>query len=57
MGMLFYFHNVKGMCDFVFIDCQWLFEKLTELMEIKFTKGYNKEDISAEDVEKFTMEH
>ena len=56
MGMLFYFHNVKGMCDFVFIDRQWLFEKLTELVEIKFTKGYNKEDISAEDVEKFTME-
>ena len=56
MGMLFYFHMVKGMCDFVFIDRQWLFERLTELVEIKFTKGYNKEDISAEDVEKFTME-
>ena len=56
MGMLFYYHKVKGMCDFVFIDRQWLFEKLTELVEIKFTKGYNKEDICAEDVEKFTME-
>ena len=56
MGMLFYFHKVKGICDFVFIDRQWLFERLTELVEIKFTKGYNKEDISAEDVEKFTME-
>ena len=56
MGMLFYFHKVKGMCNFVFIDRQWLFEKLTELVEIKFTKGYNKEDISAEDVERFTME-
>ena len=56
MGMLFYYHKVKGMCDFVFIDRQWLYEKLTELVEIKFTKGYNKEDICAEDVEKFTME-
>ena len=55
MGMLFYYHTVKGMCDFVFINRQWLFEKLTELVEIKF-KGYNKKDINAEDVEKFIME-
>ena len=52
MGMLFYYHEVKGICDFVFIDRQWLFEKLTELVEIKFTK----KNVSAEDVEKFTME-
>ena len=56
MGMLFYYYEVKGIRDFVFIDRQWLFEKLTELVEIKFTKGYNKKDVSAEDVEKFTME-
>ena len=56
MGMLFYYHQVKGMRDFVFIDRQWLFEKLTELVEIKFTKRFNKKDISAEVVEKFTME-
>ena len=56
MGMLFYYHKVKGMCDFVFVDRQWLFEKLTELVEIKFTKSYRKQYISAEDVDKFTME-
>ena len=56
IGMLFYYHKVEGMCDYVFIDRQWLFEKLTELVEIKFTKGYNKEDINAEDIDKFTME-
>ena len=56
MGMLFYFHKVEGICDFVFIDSQWLFEKLTELVTIKYTKGYSKKDISAEDVKKFTME-
>ena len=56
MGMLFYYHKVKGLCDFVFVDRQWLFEKLTELVEIKFTKSYSKKGISAEDVEKFTME-
>ena len=56
MGMLFYYHKVKGMCDFVFVDRQWLFEKLTELVEIKFTKNYNKSDISAEDVDKFIKE-
>ena len=44
------------MRDFVFLDRQWLFEKLTELVEIKFTKSYSKKDISAEDIEKFTME-
>ena len=56
MGMLFYFHKVEGICDFVFIDRQWLFEKLTELVTIKYTKGYSKKDISAEDVKKFTMQ-
>ena len=56
MGMLFYYHQVKGMREFVFIDRQWLFEKLTELVEIKFTKCFNKKDIIAKIVEKFTME-
>ena len=56
MGMLFYYHKVEAMREFVFVDRQWLFEKLTELVEIKFTKSYSKKDISAEDVEKFTME-
>ena len=56
MGMLFYYHQVKGMCNFVFINRQWLFEKLTELVEIKFTKCFNRKDISAEVIEKFTME-
>ena len=55
MGMLFYY-QVKGMREFVFIDRQWLFEKLTELVEIKFTKHFNKKGISAEIIEKFTME-
>ena len=52
IGMLFYYHEVKGIRDLVFIDRQWLFEKLTELVVIKFIK----KNVSAEDVEKFTME-
>ena len=56
MGMLFYYHKVKGMCEFVFIDRQWLFEKLTEIVAIKFTKSDIRKDINAEDLEKFTME-
>ena len=56
MGMLFYFHEVEGIRDFVFIDRQWLFEKLTELVTIKYTKGYSKKDISLQDVKKFTKE-
>ena len=56
MGMLFYYHKVEGLCDFVFTDCQWVFDKLTELVEIKFTRCYNKKDISAEDCELFIMQ-
>ena len=56
MGMLFYYHKVEGLCDYVFTDCQWVFDKLTELVEIKFTKCYNKKDISAEDLELFIMQ-
>ena len=55
IGMLLYYHEVEGICNFVFVNRQWLFEKLTELVAIKFTKGYNKKDISAEDLEKFTL--
>ena len=56
MGMLFYYHKVEGIREFVFIDRQWLFEKLTELVEIKFTKGLNTKNISAEIIDRFTME-
>ena len=49
MGMLFYYHTVEGMCDFVFVDRQWLFDKLTELVEIKFTKGCNEKYVNAEE--------
>ena len=42
MGMIFYYHKIEEMRDFIFVDCQWLFDKLTELVEIKFTKSYNK---------------
>ena len=56
MGILLYYHEVKGICDLVFIDRQWLFEKLTELVEIKFTKCYNKKDINVGDLENFTMQ-
>ena len=56
MGMLFYYHTVKGICDYVFINRQWLFTKLTELVEIKFTKSYKKKEISPKHIEKFTME-
>ena len=54
MGMLFYYDKVDGMRDFVFIDRQWLFNKLTELVKVKYTKGcYN---ISPNDVNQFTKE-
>ena len=56
MGILLYYHEIEGIRDFVFIDRQWLFEKLTELVKIKFTKCYNKKYINAEDLENFTMQ-
>ena len=52
MGMLFYYHKVSGICDFVFVDRQWLFNKLTELVEVKFTK----KNVNVDDVEKFASE-
>ena len=54
MGMLFYYDKVQGIRDFVFIDRQWLFNKLTELVKVKFTKGCN--NISTNDVNKFKKE-
>ena len=56
MGMLLYYHEIEGIRDFVFIDRQWLFKKLTELVEIKFTKCYSKKDINVGDLERFVMQ-
>ena len=56
MGMLFYYHEVEKVCDFVFIDRQWLFKKLTELVEIRFTNLYVKKGVTADDIEKFSKE-
>ena len=56
MGMLFYFHEIEELRNFVFVDRQWLFAKLTELVQIKFTGCYNRNKIDAVDLQIFTKE-
>ena len=42
MGIILYYHKVSGMCQYVIINHQWLFEKLTSLVNLTFErKGYN----------------
>ena len=42
MGILLYYHEVPEMCQYVIINHQWLFEKLSSLISLTFErKGYN----------------
>ena len=46
MGILLYYHEVPGMCQYVIINHQWLFEKLSSLISLTFErKGYDLEAI------------
>jgi len=46
MGILLYYHNVPGMCQYVITDHQWLFDKLTRIVNISFARsGFNKKAI------------
>ncbi|XP_065892496.1 uncharacterized protein [Dysidea avara] len=47
MGILFYYHDVPGMCKYVIVDHQWLFNKLTSLVKVSFPRsGFDHEAIS-----------
>ena len=47
MGILFYYHEVPGMCKYVIVDHQWLFNKLTSLVKVSFPRsGFDQEAIS-----------
>ena len=47
MGVLLYYYEVPGMCQYVIINHQWLFEKLTSLVNLTFErKGFNLKAIS-----------
>ena len=47
MGMILYYHEVPGMCQYVIINHQWLFEKLTRLVNLTFErKGYGVDAIT-----------
>ena len=42
MGIILYYHNVPGMCQYVIIKHQWLFKKLTSLVNLTFErKGFD----------------
>jgi len=46
MGVLLYYHSVPGMCEYVITDHQWLFDKLTSIVKITFTRsGFDKKAI------------
>ena len=46
MGILLYYHDVPGMCQYVIINHQWLFKKLSSLISLTFErKGYDLEAI------------
>ena len=47
MGVLLYYHEVPGICQYVIINHQWLFEKLTNLVSLTFEReGFNFKAIS-----------
>ena len=47
MGIILYYHEVPGMCQYVIINHQWLFEKLTSLVNVTFErKGYDLDAIT-----------
>ena len=47
VGVILYYHEVPGMCQYVIINHQWLFEKLTSLVNLTFErKGFNLKAIS-----------
>ena len=41
LGVLLYFHDVPGLCEFVIIDHQWLFDRLSKLVCFPFTCSAN----------------
>ena len=46
MGILLYYHEIPGMCQYVIINHQWLFKKLSSLISLTFErKGYDLEAI------------
>ena len=47
MGILFYYHDVPGMCKYVIVDHQWLFNKLTSLVKVSFpSSGFNQKAVN-----------
>jgi len=41
LGVLLFFHDVPGLCEFVIIDHQWLFDRLSKLVRFPFTCSSN----------------
>ena len=40
LGVLIYFHEVSGLCDYVIVDHQWWFDKLSNVICITFQENY-----------------
>ena len=42
LGVLLYYPNIPGLCDYVIIDHQWLFNKISEIVCLTFQHSSNK---------------
>ena len=45
LGVLIYFHEVPGLCDYVIIDHQWWFDKLSSIICITFQDFLDYQDV------------
>ena len=46
LGVLIYFHEVPGLCDYVIVDHQWWFDKLSSIICITFQEDFlNYQDV------------
>ena len=42
LGVLLYYPEVPGLCDYVIIDHQWLFDRISSIICIAFKQSYDK---------------
>ena len=41
LGVLLYYPEVPGLCDYVIVDHQWLFDRLSSIVHFTFKQSYN----------------
>ena len=46
LGVLLYYHTVPGLCDYVIIDHQWLFDRISDIGYLTVKQSSNLHDIN-----------